>query len=262
MKWTLFARLEQAVARARGLQARRDTQRFGDELRGRVPELFASLEGGAESKQARRAADLVARKALELLAGLPAQINESAASLVDATPSAPAEALAKTAALAYVACVDDILADDLPVGYGLVDDAILLRAAELGPPTAWPEAGQADELGTQARFLSLLLPRDTLERFDGALDDLFRMHGTYTRIPLFVLKQAARQLIEDPPEDVSELLPPAAEDEVEDGPAPRPPLFALSTAELCDDDGDALRFRFADGVELTLTAEGELETRS
>jgi hypothetical protein len=133
MKWTLFARLEQVVARARRIDVISDRPALAQQL-----ELFNPALGAGE------AALSMAGAALTLIHQLPKDINEAAASIVDANPLAPSKALARVVSLAYVALRDDLLPDDLPGGCGLIDDAICLRAAGGGGGrrgSAGPTAG-------------------------------------------------------------------------------------------------------------------------
>ncbi|MCA9682417.1 MAG: hypothetical protein KC457_09495 [Myxococcales bacterium] len=254
MQWTLFARLEHTVAHARKLDPQGDAPTFARVLREHVPELFAGFSDD-EDPQAQAAALTVATAALKLLRRLPRQIDEAAASLVDATPAAPNEDLAKIAALAYVACSDDLLPDDQPAGYGLLDDALLLRAAELGPASAWDYDARIPALGLELRFLSLLLPRDLLPAVDVALCDLLATSATYHRFPLAVLKETSRRLIEQPPATAAELLDLAdqAAAAIEPRPVHRPPLFAVVPGKL-EAVGDTLQFGFDDGVRIELAA--------
>lgn len=246
MKWTLFARLEQTVARARRLNPVEDRIALARILEHNNPGLGADANTTALT---------MAGVALSLLCRLPRDIDEAAASIVDANPLAPAEALARVTSLAYVALCDDLLPDDLPGGSGLVDDAISLRATGVGAPNSWDQderARQLEELGVEARFLSLFLPRDRMADFDRALRDLFWTVASYTRAPLADLKETTRRLIEAPPRTLEQLLP------KHDGPkqVSRPKLFELCDAKL-EVVGDTLRFSFEDGVVIEL-ANGHL----
>lgn len=243
MKWTLFARLDRTVAHARHLDVAADAPVLAASLVANNPRLLAGCEDAAET---------MARCALAMLCRLPEDIDEAAASLIDENPLAPAETLARVAALAYVALCDDLLPDDLPGGSGLIDDAISLRATGVGAVHGWDQDARARQLatlGVEARFLSLFLPRARLAEFDHALGGLFWTISTYTRAPLSEVKQVTRRLIERPPRTLAELLP------EHDGfdTAPRPRLFALCDATLEPTDA-ALRFRYTDGVVIALEA--------
>jgi hypothetical protein len=248
MRWTLFARLEQTVDHARRLDPHRDAPCFAEELLASVPEIFTKLSPARSS----RAAHAMAEAALHQLRQLPHQINEDAATLVDPPPLPLHETLARTAALAYVACADDFLSDDLPAGYGLIDDALLLRAAEVGPASTWTHDQRVRRLGAEARFLSLFLPRALLPKVDAALDELFAIISSYARFPRVVLEETTRRLIERPPEHLSELLPRPEAGEDRPRATVRPPLFSISEGRVGELDDDRLRFEFDDGVALTL----------
>lgn len=237
MKWTLFARLEQTVARARRLDPAADRPALARMLAQHNPMVDAAASDAALT---------MAGVALTLLCRLPKDIDEAAASIVDANPLAPAEALARVAALAYVALCEDLLPDDLPGGSGLVDDAISLRATGVGAPNGWDQDERArhlEVLGVEARFLSLFLPRDRMDEFNRALDELFGTIAVYSRVPLAELKDVTRRLIEEPPKSLAQLL--MHHDGAEE--VNRPTLFALCNAELEIAD-EVLRFAFDDGV--------------
>jgi hypothetical protein len=241
MKWTLFARLERTVARARRLDPDTDRPALAQILNRHNPKLGAATDDAALS---------MAGAALTFLCRLPMDIDEAAASIIDANPLAPTEALARVASLAYVALCDDLLPDDLPGGSGLVDDAISLRATGVGAPNGWDQderARQLEALGVEARFLSLFLPRDRMDEFNRALGELFWTIAAYTRAPLSELKDVTRRLIEEPPKSLSELLL------LHEGAAQidRPKLFWLCDAAL-ERDGETLRFVFDDGVVIEL----------
>lgn len=241
MKWTLFARLDGTVERARRLDPVRD-----------CPALAATLiaHNPRVAERPAEVASTMARHALGLLAQLPKDIDEAAASIVDPNPLAPGDTLARVAALAYVALCEDLLPNNLPGGAGLIDDAISLRATGVGAANVWNQdarARQLERLGVEARFLSLFLPRARLPEFNHALAGLFWTVSAYTRVSLAELKQATRRLIEQPPRTLAELLP---EREGLDQ-TPRPLLF-----ELCDASVDlveqGLRYVFEDGVVVEL----------
>ena len=241
MKWTLFARLEQTVARARRLDPIQDRTALARALRQNNPGFEASPDDVALT---------MSGAALGLLCRLPSDINEAAASIVDENPLAPAEALARVAALAYVALCDDLLPDDLPGGSGLIDDAISLRATGVGAPNGWDQdqrALQLQELGVEARFLSLFLPRDRMDEFNRALAELFWTITSYTQVPLSELKETTRKLIETPPKSLAQLLP--HRDGAEQ--VNRPKLFELCNAKP-EQLADSLRFAFEDGVVIAL----------
>jgi hypothetical protein len=244
MKWTLFARLDGTVNRARRLDPVADCPALAATLLDHNPRV---AEGSSD------AAMLMARHALGLLSRLPKDIDEAAASIVDPNPLAPGDALARVAALAYVALCKDLLPNDLPGGGGLVDDAISLRATGVGAANVWDQdarARQLERLGLEARFLSLFLPRARLPEFNHALAGLFWTVSAYTRVSLAELKQTTRRLIEQPPQTLAELLP--EHDGLDQ--TPRPELFELCDASV-EHDGQRLRFAFDDAIVIDLAGE-------
>src|SRR5690242_6343268 len=133
MQWALFRKVMIKLAGVRELDPERDAARYAEQLIELRPQLFAQLPGGTEGLIGRMAARTIAIDHLQEICRLPDEVAAIERSLEISTMTA-SERLVRIAGLAYLVCDRDLLRDDLPAGYGLIDDCIALRGARLATP--------------------------------------------------------------------------------------------------------------------------------
>lgn len=256
MRWALFQQVMQKLVSVRELDPRRDAARYAEQLIEFHPRLFARIDGGAESVAARMAARTIAIDHLGEVCRLPSYVDELERSLAIATMTA-GDRLVRVAALAYLVCERDLIRDDLPAGYGLIDDCISIRSAVLATPGPRPRGGLGKFVLTELlrlRYLALAVPDDVLPATQQALTHAATLAARTRDMPDAIVEAAIRELVEHPPAEFPAplLLPePSAAIEVES-------MLSLTPGELVDVHGETLRIAFPDGSMLRREAGGAL----
>ncbi len=255
MRWALFQQVMQKLASVRELDPRRDAARYAEQLLELHPSLFAALDGGVESVAARMAARTIAIDHLREVCRLPAYVEELERSLVIGSMNA-CERLVRIAALAYLVCERDLIRDDLPAGYGLIDDCINLRGAVLA--TASPRRRDFGKLLIaellRIRYLALAVPDEVLKATERALTHTATLAARTRDLPNSALEAAIRSLVTHPPAEFPAKLPlpePPAPVEVES-------MMPLTPGEIVEARGETLVIAFRDGSVLRREAGGVL----
>jgi hypothetical protein len=270
MRWALFQQVMHKLASVRELDPRRDAARYAELLLGFHPQMFAPIDGGAESVAARMAALTIAGDHLREICRLPDFVDELERSLAIATMSA-SDRLVRVAALAYLVCGRDLIRDDLPAGYGLIDDCINMRGAvlaTLGPVSSSGRSGsgrsgsgRSGSFGNhllaellRIRYLALAVPGPVLPATAEALTSAARLAARTRDLPNAIIEAAIRHLVEHPPNEFPAKLPlpePIEPIEVES-------MLPLTPGVLLEARGDNLVFEFSDGSQLRRAAGGLL----
>ncbi len=256
MRWALFQQVMQKLAGVRVLDPQRDAARYAEQLLEFHPRLFARIDGGVESVAARMAARTIAVDHLRDICRLPDFVDEFENSLATATMSA-GQRLVRVAALAYLVCERDLIRDDLPAGYGLVDDCISIRGAVLATPGRRPRGTLGKLLLAELlriRYLALAVPNDVLPATEQALTHAATLAARTHDVPNSVIEAAIRDLVERPPAEFPTKLPlpePSEALECES-------LIRLTPGELVEVRGETLIVEFPDGSLLRREAGGEL----
>ncbi len=202
MEMVLLDMLDEVAPRLARLDHTTDGADFAAELRARRPEAFVELSDSdrdeATTAIAIRCLDEI-RKLPELAQFLTRQLNDYNVH--------PAVQAGIAYALAYLVCPVELLPDDLPGGYGFVDDALMVCALA--------GAVVMDQPGAQARFsqieaairiLGMGLPRDLAPLLRDAADDAMRTVFALGHIPRAVLEELTRQYIEFPARKIIEAV--------------------------------------------------------
>lgn len=256
MRWALFQQVMQKLVSVRELDPQRDAAGYAEQLLAFHPELFERIEGGAASVAARMAARTIAVDHLGEICQLPAQVDELERSLAVATMSS-GERLVRVSALAYLVCSRDLIRDDLPAGYGLIDDCISIRGALLATPGARAqlEATQLADL-LRLRYLALAVPANVLAATEASLNHSVALAARARALPNPVVDAAIRHLIEHPPRELPAQLPvPELADGLE---LELESVLALTPGALVEVAGERLVFEFGDGSRLRREAGGQL----
>lgn len=256
MRWALFQQVMHKLASVRELDPRRDAARYAEQLLAFAPRMFAPIDGGAESVVARMAALTIAGDHLREICRLPTYVDELERSLAIATMTA-SERLVRVAALAYLVCGRDLIRDDLPAGYGLIDDCISIRGAVLATPGPRPRGGLGQFLLAEllrVRYLALAVPDGVLPATAEALTHAATLAARTRDLPNSMVEAAIRHLVEHPPNEFPARLPlpePSEPIEVES-------MLPLTPGELLEARGESLVFGFPDGSQLRRAAGGVL----
>ena len=253
MQWQLFAKVMVKLAQVREYTVERDAPRYAAHLRRHRADLFARLEGGANGVPAILAADLLARDHMREICGLP-QVVESLQNSMDNATMTASERLVRLAALAYLVCDSDLIADDLPGGVGLVDDCITLRGARLATSTVLGTDYFAEDL-VHIHYLSVAVPPAMLPTIESVLVHAATLAFRTRSIPDAVLEYAIRDRIEHPP---CQFPPGMALPDVESMPAVETPL-PLVPGQIIEATRTSLVIDFPDVGRLRRTPDGKLD---
>jgi Protein of unknown function (DUF1232) len=124
---------------------------------------------------------------------------EAIVATLDVPTDPPALRLMQVAALAYLVNPGDLLPDDMPAGYGFVDDSIVLRAiAVTVPPLYGMDATQVARERLVIDFHGLCVPRaiaPELVRSVQASAALVQMLGF---LPPALVEGSIQELLDDP----------------------------------------------------------------
>jgi uncharacterized membrane protein YkvA (DUF1232 family) len=236
MRWELFGQI------TRKLVAVRDFE----------PRLFERLDGGAESVVARMAARTLALDHVREVCGLPRAVEALQRSMANATMGA-GERLVRVAALAYLVCENDLIRDDLPAGFGFVDDCIALRGARLATSNVLGTDHFAEDL-TMIHYLSVAVPDELLPAVEAALALAAELEIRTRTLPNAIVELAIRELIDHPP---TEYPPKLLLPDYEPGREVPSPL-QLSAGEIVEADSGLLVIEFSDGTRLRRDPDGTL----
>lgn len=246
MQAPLLDMLHRVCGQIGELHGEYDAERFAGVLLARRADAFAGLPGAAKGETAQRLALRVARKQLALLGELPGMV-EAIASTLDSTTDPPALRLMQLAALAYLVNPGDLLPDDMPAGYGFIDDSIVLRAmAVTVPPLYGMDATQVARERLVIDFHGLCIPRPiapALVQSVQASATLVQMLGS---LPAELVEDSIQRLLEDP------LVPLSS---TPSGPGWGPSQgswFRLPDGVLEALDGDGVRYRLDQDTGVTL----------
>ncbi len=237
----------------RELEPERDAAKYAEQLLKLHPRLFARIEGGPSSVISRMAARTIAVDHLREVCRLPAEIAQLERSLTVSTKSA-GERLVRVAGLAYLVCDRDLIRDDLPAGYGLIDDCIALRAARLATPRVREPDRFIEDLVT-IRYLAVAVPDEVLPATEAALIHAAEVEQRTRALPDHVIEATIQEIVNHPPSDFPTLLDmlPAPSSELRH----ESPL-RLEPGELIEANKGALLIAFPDGTTLHRAVDGEL----
>jgi hypothetical protein len=254
MQWALFRKVMIKLASVRELEPERDAARYAEQLMQLRPDLFSRLPGGTEGVVGRMAARTIAVDHLREICRLPDEVAVLERSLEISTMTA-SERLVRIAGLAYLVCDRDLLRDDLPAGYGLIDDCIALRGARLATPAVNESDRLVEDLLT-IQYLSLAAPDQLLPALEAALINAAEVAARTRSLPEHVVGSAIRALIEQPPSEfpASLLLP---ELDASDRKRLDTPL-ELRPGQIVEADRGALLIEYLSGSRLQRSADGTL----
>jgi hypothetical protein len=254
MQWALFRKVMIKLAGVRELDPERDAARYAEQLMMLRPELFSRLPGGAEGLSGRMAARTIAVDHLREICRLPQEVALLERSLEISTMTA-SERLVRIAGLAYLVCDRDLLRDDLPAGYGLIDDCIALRGARLATP-AVNEGDRLVEDILMIQYLSVAAPDPLLPAIEAALINAAEV-GLRTRyLPDHVVGTAIRALVDQPPSEFpASLLLPALDPETHQQLATP---VELRPGQLVEAERGSLVIEYLNGTRLRRSPDGTL----
>ena len=158
-------------------------------------------------RRALASASQIAKRQLKLIKDMPAIVRRMGAAVGHAKTEAHVR-VTLVAQLAYLVQPHDIIPDELPAGFGYVDDAMFLRSALVDFPFAVPGIEtSAEEERVAIDFLGICVPRGLVPQMRQKLAEM-RWLTTYMRLmPPFSVDPITRELLKNP---MREMVPPGA----------------------------------------------------
>jgi len=234
----LYDLTDRVVGRIEALDPEVEAPRLRLELEKSRPDLIGKLGG-----------ETVDRLSVVLL-GLVKEIPVIVGALREAVvkrSTHPAVRCAMAGALAYLVQPRDLIPDDLPGGFGFIDDSLILRATVCEYFDALPEGFTTKQRERDNfRLLALCVPTPRIREFQAQIDGVWHLFHRLLLLPLDAVDRAISEFEENPlgaspaaPAPGPEGLPPG----------PDLSLACECTARLRD---GALCLVFPDGVEISL----------
>jgi uncharacterized membrane protein YkvA (DUF1232 family) len=194
----LFKHLDNVQAKIDSINIQKEIPNFISQLRRMRPNLGAEIAAqGISKEQTSLFLSLMCVAHLTYIKGISA-ISAEMRNIIQTRSHEPAFRLLLTAALVYLAHPKDILPDDLPGGYGFVDDALMLYAA---CALSWQIAGnelRAAEDQKKFQFLFTAVPDDKKMLFQNALTEYANLLNILRFQNAIIIESQIQTLINNP----------------------------------------------------------------
>jgi uncharacterized membrane protein YkvA (DUF1232 family) len=240
----LFELLDRMNQRIDEIEPREAAPVFADQLLAANPGMFQDLLGDESPDQARWAAEELSLAYLALIKEIPWYVH----ALVEAANDPymePAYRCAIVGSLAYLAQPRDLIPDDLPGGYGLLDDCMLLHVTASECVAYLPRDFTTEERERLlVNFLARAVPADRVDEFLDAVNGVRQLIFHLGLLDPMLVEQTTAAMINDPL-----VAGPAAEPaEYRDSqPPPGPEYFALPEGGLGVTAEGNIFYSFEDG---------------
>jgi uncharacterized membrane protein YkvA (DUF1232 family) len=230
----------------------RDVSAFASQLRAARPDLFGQL---GDAERGVLASKALAGAMLHVIGEIP-QVVEAMMSAIDRRTTDPAVRCALTGALAYLVQPRDLLPDDLPGGFGFIDDCVILRATITEFLDFLPRGFTTAE--REKRLLELLavaIQPPRLPEFQTAVEGIWLAFHAMLWMSDDDVESTAARIIADP------MGTPLPESDRVSIPLPPGPRLSLAPgSETVTFEDGALTVRFAKGGAVHVTASGEISS--
>ncbi|MBW2278988.1 MAG: DUF1232 domain-containing protein [Deltaproteobacteria bacterium] len=202
-----------------------DRDAFAKQLLEARQDLFAQLEGGADGEASRRASAALASCMLGLIKDIPV-IAEAMLHAIDRRSAEPAVRCALAGALAYLVRLKDLLPDDLPGGFGYIDDCVILRATATEFLDFLPSGfTTADQERRVLELLAICVPPARIPEFQAAVEEIWLTFHVLLWESEEIAEELGNQLLEDP------LDTPLPQPQRESIPLPPGPRLSMAPGE-------------------------------
>jgi uncharacterized membrane protein YkvA (DUF1232 family) len=168
----LFQMLDALYARINKMEVDKEAPRFADQLQKMRPTLKAELQAkGIAADQLEKSILMLSAAQLVIIKGIPA-IAAEMVKILQAGGAEPAFRCVIAASLAYLVQPKDLLPDDLPGGYGFIDDALLLHEACALSWEITGDVARAEEKRKIFQYIFMSVPDGSREQFQSAISGL------------------------------------------------------------------------------------------
>lgn len=165
----LFQKLNKVFTQINKMEIATEAPRFAAQVKKRRPSLISELKAqGIASDQLEETITVLSAAQLKIIKDLP-KIAAEMAKMLKEGRGEPAYRCVIAASLAYFVQPKDLLPDDLPGGYGFIDDALLLHEA---CALSWEITGdmaRAEENRKIFQYIFMFIPDGSLEQFKAGI---------------------------------------------------------------------------------------------
>ena len=194
----LFQMLDRLNARINKMDIATEAPRFAAELRKMRPTLKGELKAqGIAKDQLEKTILALSTAQVGVIKGIPA-IAVEMSEMLQAGSGEPAFRCVLAASLAYLVQPQDLLPDDLPGGYGFVDDALLLHEA---CALSWEVTGdmaRAEEKRKIFQFIFIFVPDGRRAEFQSAISGMAMTLNLMRSLDPMVAEMTTKMLIANP----------------------------------------------------------------
>lgn len=241
----LFDLLDEMYQRIDALDPEQDGPVYADQLLALNPQMLHEVMGDSDEDRVRWAAENVALAHLTLIKDIPWYVQ----ALIEAANDPymePAYRCAIVGSLAYLVQPHDLIPDDLPGGFGLLDDCILLHVTAAECLEYLPRDFTTSE--REQLLVNLLLraiPDRRFPEFRAAITGVRQLIFYLGLLDPMLVEQTTAAMINDP------LVAGPAADPTEyrdSQPPPGPDYFALPKAGMGVTDDGRIHYAFGEGM--------------
>jgi len=194
----LFRMLDKVYTQINRMEVAAEAPRFAAQLRKMRPTLEAELKAqGIAADQLEKSILVLSAAQVMVIKGIPA-IAAEMGKMLQAGSGEAAFRCVLAASLAYLVQPKDLLPDDLPGGYGFVDDALLLHEA---CALSWEVAGdmaRAEEKRKTFQFIFMFVPDGSRELFQSAISGLAMTLNIMRSLDPMVAEMTTQVLVANP----------------------------------------------------------------
>jgi uncharacterized membrane protein YkvA (DUF1232 family) len=233
----LYQMLDEIYARINKMNVAAEAPRFVAQWQKMRPNLRAELKAqGIAANQLDKSLLVLSTAQLTVIKGIPA-IAAEMSKMLQAGTGEPAFRCVLAASLAYLVQPNDLLPDNLPGGYGFIDDALLLHEA---CALSWEVTGdmaRAEEKRKIFQFIFIFVPDDSRAVFQNAISGMAQTLNLMRLLDPMMAEMTTQMLIANP---LQPIAPPGGAGAVA-GPSPFGTHFSSFPS------GQGLQYTWRDG---------------
>jgi hypothetical protein len=194
----LFQMLDKLYTRINKMEIATEAPRFASQLQKMRPNLKAELKAqGIAADQLDKSILVLSTTQLGIIKGIPA-IAAEMFNLLKTGGGEPAFRCVLATSLAYLVQPNDLLPDNLPGGYGFIDDALLLHEA---CALSWEISGdmtRAEEKRKIFQYIFMFVPDGRREQFQSAISGMALMLNVMRSLDPMLAEMTTQTLIANP----------------------------------------------------------------
>jgi uncharacterized membrane protein YkvA (DUF1232 family) len=199
----LFQMLNKIYTRINKMEIATEAPLFADQLQKMRPTLKAELKAnGIAADQLEKAIFVLSATQLEIIKGIPA-IAAEMVKILQAGGGEPSFRCVLAASLAYLVQPKDLLPDDLPGGYGFIDDALLLHEASAISWEITGDMARAEEKRKIFQYIFMFVPDGSREQFQSAISGMAMILNIMRSLDPALAEMTTQIMIANPLQPIS-----------------------------------------------------------